>query len=244
MPKCICGSRAKRGAPPLSVIRMQDVALPLFNFGNNPFQFPPSPPGFSALWAEDTQVLCARDPDRLYLEFKPYSASLLTAALRRLWSRHCECAPVIGIWRVRVNFRLTECDTRGVCSTNDYPNQSQIGGAAVGFLVVQSVASGRLNSSLTAYVRSNGYTSRVTLFSQSVANNTGSKIVVTYSQALLSPGCLANPRLDPPLPPGGEPYPYPVTPPLSLPPDAFLPPDKAKPKIPPPPPPPECCECC
>lgn len=244
MTKCICGSRAKRGAPPLSVIRLQDVALPLFNFGNNPFQFPLSPPGFSALWAEDTQTLCARDPDRLYLEFKPYSASLLTAALRRLWSRNCECAPVVGLWRVTVNFKLTDCNTRGVCGSGDFPNQSQISGAAVGFLVVQSVESGRINSSLQAYVSSDNYASRVALFSQSVADNPGSSIVVTYEQSLLSPGCLASPEQDPPLPPGGEPYPYPVTPPLSQPPDAFLPPDKVKPTIPPPPPPPECCDCC
>ncbi len=244
MPKCFCGSRAKRNAPPLSVIRLQDVALPLFNFGNNPLQFPPSPPGFSALWAEDTQTLCARDPDRLYLEFKPYSASVLTAALRRLWSRHCECAPIIGTWRLRLDFRITECTPQGVCAVTTYPGGTQRQGASVGFIVVNGIASGFRTSEIRAYVFSNGYTTRVTLASQSTANNPGSGIVAIYGQQMISPGCLATPKSDPPLPPGGLPYPYPVTPPLSQPPQSFLPPDKAKPNKPPPFPYPDCCDCC
>lgn len=244
MAKCVCGSRPKRGAPPLSVIQLQDVALPIFNFGSNPFQIPPSPPGFSAIWVEDTVTLCARDPDRLYLEFAPYGATLLTAALKRLWTKNCECAPVIGLWEVSANFKITNCNAVGVCSTSDFPNQTQREGASVGFRVIEGVSGGSKTSRIEAYVFSNGYSVPVTLFSQSVPNNPGSKIVATYAQRLLSPGCLPSPGLDPPLPPEELPYPYPVTPPLTLPIPYYLPDPIPIPKPKPPPPPPECCDCC
>lgn len=241
---CRCGSRPKKNAPPLSIIRLSDVRLPIKSLTGVTLFTLPTPPVFSAIWAEDTETFCKRNPDNLYLEFAPYGASELTAALKRLWAKNCECKPVKGQYLLRVKFTSSGMTQfSGFVTSTRFVN-IQREGITIGIRLLEATDGRRATTTVFGYVFSNQYASEVNITGEVVEFTSQAKIVTTYVQTLVSQACFPGAIPVFPLKPTNLPDPYPPTIPPSLPPDAFLPPDKKKPKPPPPPPPPECCECC
>lgn len=246
MSKCICGSRPKKGAPPISTLRLQDLVSPN-NFIRGVFVGLPSPPSlYSVVWGEGTDAFCARDPDRLNKEFAPYDSTTFTNALKKLWAKNCECAPVIGTWRFDVQFEVKTCIASQGCTTSKFEIGGNIRGAAIGVLNEFSQDANFKRIRVTALLLESNYQERVTMYSQSVLNYPGSELKATHTQKIIIPGCFPLPKDDPPLPSGGYPL---ANPPSSALPDlpiAWIPDEPKPPKPPPlidlpPPPPPECC---
>ena len=244
MATCRCGGRPKKNAPPLSVLRLQDVALPIFNFGGNPINFPPTPPLFSAIWAEDTSRLCNRDPARLYLEFPPYRGGVLTAALKRLWARNCECRPVRGLWEYIFSWRLTATSGGG---TSVWNNSKTVAfeGALINLRKERIVNSGGINIRWWGF-RPPAYDFEWFLTGDSLGGGSSYGGDSFYTVRRIPQGCFTPQQPEPPKPPGNFPLPFIPTAPPPIIPEILLPPQipKPKPLLPPPPPPPdECCDC-
>lgn len=244
MPVCPCGSRPKKGAPSISVLRTTDVRLAIKSLTGFTFFTLPVPPVFSAIWAEATSSFCARSPDRLYLEFAPYDASELTAALKRLWTRNCECVPVKARYRLRVTFVSTADSAFNPNITVTRVADIDRDGAFIGVRVQTVIAGSKATTKVFAFVLANNYASEVELVGEVIQGQTFARTVTTYTQTRLSVGCFVGSPPDFPLKPPAFPYPEPSTVPPRLPPDAWLPPGKRKPSTPPPPVPPDCCDCC
>lgn len=241
---CKCGGQPKAATPAVVVLRLNDVAPKNFFFAGIFIDLPPPPSLLSIIWAEDAQVFCAKDPSVLKDEFAPYSAEASTAALKKLWSRSCECKPERGSWRVRVfwdgyvteeggerwNVRFAE----SVFFTSRQPRNLAV--------LRTNELGGRFDLSLVASPPN------LAPFIVGVlgANTTAlfrivvSKIEITF----LPSGCYAVPP--PPAPdtigdyPSIPPFPFPIPPAFVLDPPPIPPPPL---RPPPPPPPDECCEC-
>lgn len=235
MQKCKCGGRPKKGAPPLSVLRMQDVAAPIFNFGGNPLDNPPSPPAFSAIYAEDTVSLCGRDPNRLYLEFPPYKGGVLANALKKLWTRSCECAPVQGLWKTKIIYKFSGEGPFGDPFESSQEVGSQYLGAIINVTSEYTTDGKNANWRWFGFTSADNYTNRVSLSSQSLVSRANTAISSTFSQSQLTEGCYGGQSPEPPPPANDLPLPFPITPPVPIiPPVAFIPeiPKKRTPIIP------------
>lgn len=244
MAKCKCGSRPKKGAPPISTLRLQDLADPNYFIGGVFISAPPPPSLFSVVWGEDTTTFCARDPDRLYLEFAPYDTAAATAALRRLWTRNCECKPIKGIWQYSFSIKYGGCSNAFGCKNYSAVSTSNYQGAAVGVRVENYSTATRAGVRVYGFTPNSNYTLEQIIYTSEVRDDYGVYFSVAFAQGRISDGCYSSPGQEPPLPPGGLPYPHPTTPPLTIPPDFILypePPPKPVPKVSSPA---ECCDCC
>lgn len=244
MATCRCGGRPKKNAPALSVLRFQDVALPIFNFGGNPVNFPPTPPLFSSIWAEDTAVLCNRDPDRLYLEFPPYRGGVLTAALKRLWARNCECRPIRGRWEYTFTYRLVTT-FRGAPNVWNSSRVATFEGALIGLRLVLTQNSSGVGISWFAFDPP-AYNFESFIDGDFLGGNTPTSGNSFFTVRRIALGCFTPLQPEPLQPPGDFPLPFIPTAPPPIIPEILLPPEipESKPPFPPlAPPPDECCDC-
>lgn len=241
---CTCGGRPKRGAPPLSILRWQDVPLPILNFGRNFAGFPPTPPLGSGIWAEDTVFFCNRNPDTLYLEFPPFEGGVLTTALKGLWGRNCECKPVLGVWEYTFSYQATGTASNGDPLNYSATRVSRGIGALLGVTQNPSQGNGFARVQWFGYRAVDNYVFNWFLSGDVIVGRDTVVMTSQFNQKLVEPGCPPPGSPPPPRPPSGFPDPYPVNPvPPILPPELIV--------IPPPPrfgiPRPEedeCCDCC
>lgn len=246
MGKCKCGAKPKKGTPQLLTLRIQDLAADRYFYRGTFFSLPPPPSIFSAVWGEDADIFCNRDPATLKDEFAPYSSEASTNALKKLWYKSCECRPQFGNYQIRfkwtglavVNGNLVVVIEKGDTLSTEVqflPKNLRIVrtpsiGTWTDVEAIVDMPDGKPYM-ISRLVRDTGTDFRFRLDSFSVK---------------FSPQGCYSPTVPPPL--GEGDYPSVPTVPYPIPPIAYLPeepPPVKKPPIvlpPPPPPPPE--ECC
>lgn len=246
MSRCKCGSIPKKGTPPIVTLRLQDLASPRYFIGGVFIALPPPPSIFSIVWAESAGAFCAKDPNQLKDEFKPYSTLASTNALKKLWYKSCECAPQFGNYQITffwtglavVNGQLVVVIRRGRTVSTE-----------VGFMPknLRIVRTPSIPPATDVEAFVDNAEGQPYMISR-IVRDTGTDFrfrLDNFSLKFTPKGCFS-PSVPPPPSAGDYPsppnIPFPVPPSYYIPDETVPPPPKEKPPIiPPPPPPPECC---